>query len=213
MATYINFEGELTTESGNLIIDQLLDIRCKNEEILDANDRLKYEEDFLPLYEDTVVFRVNSEGGNLFKLIEISEEIKRLKEQGVTFIAEVGSHAYSAAFYLLMYMDKVYASEYSLFMHHQMLLAFNLTRLKDVTLEAKRYKKTQDKLDQLVLDNTNIPKELLEEYESKDLWFDYDDALKYGIIDERKYEKPQMTRSEYEAYIKILQEEIDIIED
>lgn len=213
MATYINFEGELTIESGNMIVDQLLNIRCKNEEILMANDRLKYQEDLLPLHEDLVIFRVNSEGGNLFKLIEIFELIDILKHQGVRFIAEVGSHAYSAAFYLLMKMDEVYLSKYATLMYHQMLLTLSLTRLNDLELETKRMMKIQSKLDQLVLENTKIPKELLEEYKGKDLWLDYDDAVKYNIEKRGEVSRVQMTKEELDDYLKLLTEGIEIIED
>ncbi len=213
MATYINFEGELTTESGNMIVDQLLNIRCRNEEVLMANDRLKYQEDLLPLHEDVVIFRVNSEGGNLFKLIEIFELIDILKHQGVRFIAEVGSHAYSAAFYLLMKMDEVYLSKYATLMYHQMSLALSLTRLNDLELETKRMMKIQNKLDQLVLENTKISKELLEEYKGKDLWLDYDDAVKYGIEKKGEINKIQMTKEELDSYLQLLTEGIEIVED
>lgn len=213
MATYINFEGELTTESGNMIVDQLLNIRCRNEEVLMANDRLKYQEDLLPLHEDVVIFRVNSEGGNLFKLIEIFELIDVLKHQGVRFIAEVGSHAYSAAFYLLMKMDEVYLSKYATLMYHQMSLALSLTRLNDLELETKRMMKIQNKLDQLVLENTKISKELLEEYKGKDLWLDYDDAVKYGIEKKGEINKIQMTKEELDSYLQLLTEGIEIVED
>lgn len=213
MATYINFEGELTTESGNMIVDQLLNIRCRNEEVLMANDRLKYQEDLLPLHEDVVIFRVNSEGGNLFKLIEIFELIDILKHQGVRFIAEVGSHAYSAAFYLLMKMDEVYLSKYATLMYHQMSLALSLTRLNDLELETKRMMKIQNKLDQLVLENTKISKELLEEYKGKDLWLDYDDAVEYGIEKKGEINKIQMTKEELDSYLQLLTEGIEIVED
>lgn len=213
MATYINFEGELTTESGNMIVDQLLNIRCRNEEVLMANDRLKYQEDLLPLHEDVVIFRVNSEGGNLFKLIEIFELIDILKHQGVRFIAEVGSHAYSAAFYLLMKMDEVYLSKYATLMYHQMSLALSLTRLNDLELETKRMMKIQNKLDQLVLENTKISKELLEEYKGKDLWLDYDDAVEYGIEKKGEINKIQMTKEELDNYLQLLTEGIEIVED
>ena len=41
----IYFNTELNEETGNTIIDQLLDAKVQNEEIMELNDRLRYEED------------------------------------------------------------------------------------------------------------------------------------------------------------------------
>ena len=77
----ILFDGELNEELGNTVVEQLLDIYTKNQAIIEANDRLKYKSDYLPLYCDTVEFRINSNGGDLFKFIQIWDLIDRLKEK------------------------------------------------------------------------------------------------------------------------------------
>ena len=67
----ILFDGELNETLGDAVIEQLLDIYTKNQAIIEANDRLKYKSDYLPLYCDEVEFRINSNGGDLFKFLEI----------------------------------------------------------------------------------------------------------------------------------------------
>ena len=56
----ILFDGELDETLGNAIIEQLLDIYTKNQAIMEANDRLKYKSDYLPLYCDEVEFIVTA---------------------------------------------------------------------------------------------------------------------------------------------------------
>lgn len=209
----IYFNTELNEETGNTIIDQLLDAKVQNEEIIELNDRLRYEEDYTPLYCDQITFYISSIGGDLYKLIEIFDLIDQLKEQGVLFIGKVSAIAYSASFYLLMKMDVVEVSKWSNLMYHNMLASYDYININDLQDDLNRKIKLQEKLDKLVLDNTSIPKELLEEYKQKDLYFDYDDAIKYNIIKKHEEPKPQMTLEEFNTYVESLRDAIEIIDD
>ena len=73
--------------------------------------------------------------------------------------------------------------------------------------------KLQKKLDKLVLENTNIPPELLKQHQKIDLFMDYDDCVNFGIIKEYKDPKPQMTQEEFDTYIESLKDAIEIIDD
>lgn len=209
----IYFNTELNEETGNTIIDQLLDAKVQNEEIIELNDRFRYEEDYTPLYCDQITFYISSVGGDLYKLIEIFDLIDQLKEQGVLFIGKVSAIAYSASFYLLMKMDVVEVSKWSNLMYHNMLASYDYININDLQDDLNRKIKLQEKLDKLVLDNTTIPKELLEQHKQKDLYFDYDDAIKYNIIKKHKEPKPQMTLEEFDTYVKSLKDAIEIIDD
>ena len=54
---------------------------------------------------------------------------------------------------------------------------------------------------------------MLEEHKQKDLYFDYDDAIKYNIIKKHEEPKLQMTQEEFDAYIESLKDAIEIIDD
>ena len=209
----IYFNTELNEETGNTVIDQLLDAKVQNEEIIELNDRLRYEEDYTPLYCDQITFYISSPGGDLYKLIEIFDLIDQLKEQGVLFVGKVSAIAYSASFYLLMKMDVVEVSEWSNLMYHNMLASYDYININDLKDDLTRKMKLQEKLDKIVLDNTTIPKELLEEHKQKDLYFDYDDAIKYNIIKKYEEPKPQMTLEEFDTYVESLKDAIEIIDD
>lgn len=221
----ILFDGELNEVLGNVVIEQLLDVYTKNQAIMEANDRLKYKSDYLPLYCDEVEFRINSEGGDLFKFLEIWDVIERMKdEQGVIFKGRVSSHAYSAGFYLLCACDYRTVSRFASVMCHEMSLG-NMMKLSDWSLEADRKAKTQQYLDDLVVKNTKITQEMLDSYKGRDFWMDYEDCVKYGIVKEElteeerlakaleDMEKESMTQSEWDAFINEMKELVDIIPD
>lgn len=221
----ILFDGELNEVLGNVVIEQLLDVYTKNQAIMEANDRLKYKSDYLPLYCDEVEFRINSEGGDLFKFLEIWDIIERMKdEQGVIFKGRVSSHAYSAGFYLLCACDYRTVSRFASVMCHEMSLG-NMMKLSDWSLEADRKAKTQQYLDDLVVKNTKITQEMLDSYKGRDFWMDYEDCVKYGIIKEELTEEEQlakaledmdkedMTESEWNAFMEEMKSYVNIIPD
>ena len=221
----ILFDGELNEVLGNVVIEQLLDVYTKNQAIMEANDRLKYKSDYLPLYCDEVEFRINSEGGDLFKFLEIWDIIERMKdEQGVIFKGRVSSHAYSAGFYLLCACDYRTVSRFASVMCHEMSLG-NMMKLSDWSLEADRKAKTQQYLDDLVVKNTKITQEMLDSYKGRDFWMDYEDCVKYGIIKEELSEEEQlakaledmdkedMTESEWNAFMEEMKSYVNIIPD
>lgn len=221
----ILFDGELDETLGNAIIEQLLDIYTKNQAIMEANDRLKYKSDYLPLYCDEVEFRINSNGGDLLKYLEIWDIIEKMKEeQGVIFKGRVSSHAYSAGFYLLCACDYRTVSRFASVMYHEMSM-LRQDKLSDLESETKRMNKIQNILDELVINNTKMTKELLDSYKGRDLWLDYEDCVKYGIIKEKlteeeqlakaleDMEKEEMTQSEWDAFIEEMKELITIVPD
>lgn len=221
----ILFDGELNEELGNVVVEQLLDIYAKNKAILETNDRLKYKADYLPLHCDEVEFRINTNGGDLYKFLEIYDIIERMKEeQGVIFKGRVSSHAFSAGFYLLCACDYRTVSKFASVMYHEMSM-LRQDKLSDLESETKRMNKIQNILDELVINNTKMTKELLESYRGRDLWMDYDDCVEYGIIKEEPTEeelmnqlllgdeKEDMTESQWDEFIEEMKQYVNIIPD
>lgn len=220
----INFNQELSEEFGNEIVGQLLDVYAKNEAILDANSRLRYREDWLPLYCDEMTFMINSPGGSLYSFIQIWDIIDKLKSQGVKIKAEVQSHAMSAGFFLFMLADERRMNKLGTLLYHEMLIG-NSMKLSDWNLETHRMDKIQKALDKLVTDNTNITQDMLDKYKGKDWYIDYDEALELGIIKEELTEEEQlakaledmdkedMTESEWNAFMEEMKSYVNIVPD
>ena len=220
----IQFYGELTEELGMNIVNQLLDIYEKNQTILEANDRLKYKADHLPLYCDEITFLISSPGGLLYSFMDIWDAIDKLKQQGVVFKGRVSSFAMSAGFYTYCLMDYREMSPYATLMCHEMSVLRN-EKLTNLDLEVKRMAKIQAQLDKLVTDNTKITQEMLDKSKGTDLYFDYDMALEYGIIKEEPSEEEQlekaledieketMTQAEFDEFVEEMKHYINIIPD
>ena len=221
----IQFYGELTEELGINIVNQLLDIYEKNQTILEANDRLKYKADHLPLYCEEITFLISSPGGLLYSFMDIWDAIDKLKQQGVVFKGRVSSFAMSAGFYTYCLMDYREMSPYATLMCHEMSVLRN-EKLSNLDLEVKRMAKIQAQLDKLVTDNTKITQEMLDKSKGTDLYFDYDMALEYGIVKEEPTEeelmnqlllgddgKEDMTQKEWDAFIEEMKQYVNIIPD
>lgn len=225
MERIINFTGELDAELGNYVVNELLDIYDKNKAIIETNERLKYQSDYLPLYADVVEFRINSNGGDLYKFLEIYDLMERMKqEQGIIFKARTSSHAYSAGMYLFCACDYRTMSKFGSLMYHEMSM-MRMDKLSDLESETKRMNKIQKILDDIVTRDTGLTQEILDKYKGRDFWIDYNMALEYGIIksepteEERlakaleDMEKEEMTQSEFDAFIEEMKELINIIPD
>lgn len=220
----IQFYGELTEELGINIVNQLLDIYEKNQTILEANDRLKYKADHLPLYCDEITFLISSPGGLLYSFMDIWDAIDKLKQQGVVFKGRVSSFAMSAGFYTYCLMDYREMTPYATLMCHEMATWRN-DKLTNLDLEVKRMTKIQAQLDKLVTDNTKITQEMLDKSKGTDLYFDYDMALEYGIVKEELSEEEQlakaledmdkedMTQAEFDAFVEEMKELVNIVPD
>lgn len=224
MERIINFTGELDDELGNYVVNELLDIYDKNKAIIETNERLKYQSDYLPLYADEVEFRINSNGGSLFKFLEIYDLMERMKEeQGIIFKGRVSSHAFSAGMYLFCACDYRTMSKFGSLMYHELSM-MRMDKLSDLESETKRMNKIQKILDDIVTRDTGLTQEVLDKYKGRDFWIDFDKALEYEIIKEEPSEeerlakaledfKEDMTESEWNAFMEEMKSYVNIIPD
>lgn len=225
MEKIINFTGELDAELGNYVVNELLDIYDKNKAIIETNERLKYQSDYLPLYCDEVEFRINSNGGDLYKYLEIYDLMERMKEeQGIIFKGRVSSHAFSAGMYLFCACDYRTMSKFGSLMYHELSM-MRMDKLSDLESETKRMNKIQKILDDIVTRDTGLTQEVLDKYKGRDFWIDFDKALEYEIIKEEPseeerlakaledIEKESMTQSEFDAFVEEMKELINIVPD
>lgn len=224
MERIINFTGELDDELGNYVVNELLDIYDKNKAIIETNERLKYQSDYLPLYCDEVEFRINSNGGSLYKYLEIYDLMERMKEeQGIIFKGRVSSHAFSAGMYLFCACDYRTMSKFGSLMYHELSM-MRMDKLSDLESETKRMNKIQKILDDIVTRDTGLTQEILDKYKGRDFWIDFDKALEYEIIKEEPSEeerlakaledfKEDMTESEWNAFMEEMKSYVNIIPD
>ena len=188
MEYIIDLQGELTFELATQVLRELDEVEIYNTQQLDT---------FIePQLYDVIRINLFSNGGILSGCMAIYDRLIELKEQGMKIITVAHGMIYSAAFILFLTGDIRKAGLGTSFMWHSMLLDLpqdNLSNQEDVLAHER---KMQNKLDDIVVENTKITKEELDKNKKCNVWMTYEEAKDKGIIIEPKIEGVIMTEQE-----------------
>ncbi len=171
-------------------------LRLFNEgvvELMDVNEKLaKLGEPEQPL--PTLRIVISSVGGSMYDLLAITNEIMALKDLDVVVITEANGYAMSCGFLLYMLGDiRTVTSDFCTeLLYHEVqmhgivhengnLLKKEIERANDVIL--RKYK-------DIIVKETLVTEEMLEEYREKDWIMDIEEARKLHIVNDKYlYEK------------------------
>ena len=171
-------------------------LRLFNEgvvELMDVNEKLaKLGEPEQPL--PTLRIVISSVGGSMYDLLAITNEIMALKDLDVVVITEANGYAMSCGFLLYMLGDiRTVTSDFCTeLLYHEVqmhgivhengnLLKKEIERANDVIL--RKYK-------DIIVKETLVTEEMLEEYREKDWIMDIEEARKLRIVNDKYlYEK------------------------
>jgi ATP-dependent protease ClpP protease subunit len=171
-------------------------LRLFNEgvvELMDVNEKLaKLGEPEQPL--PTLRIVISSVGGSMYDLLAITNEIMALKDLDVVVITEANGYAMSCGFLLFMLGDiRTVTSDFCTeLLYHEVqmhgivhengnLLKKEIERANDVIL--RKYK-------DIIVKETLVTEEMLEEYREKDWIMDIEEARKLRIVNDKYlYEK------------------------
>jgi ATP-dependent Clp protease protease subunit len=157
------------------------------KEIVDINENDEYLKKIFDIHGFKYVPKpikifIDSPGGEVYPCFGLLSIIESSKTPIYTYAV---GHAMSCGFLILIMGKKRFAYKLSSLVYHQIASAVwgDVKQLEEEMIEIKRL---QEKVEKIVLDKTKISKEKLEEnYDMKrDLFFDLDEAIKLGIIDE-----------------------------
>jgi len=123
---------------------------------------------------------INSPGGYLTDAFTIIDAIKMSK---TPVIGVCTGTAYSGGFFILVCCDKRVAYPHASFLFHEGATSNGGTSSQFQNFAAF-YKKQLDQLKDVVISNTKITEEEYKEIKKDDIWYDVNDALEKGIIDE-----------------------------
>ena len=158
----IMLSGEVTDESANLIVAQLL--------FLESEDPDKD----IHLY-------INSPGGSITSGMAIYDTMQYIKPDVSTIC--IGMAASMGAFLLSSgAKGKRFALPNAEIMIHQPLGGFQ-GQATDIDIHAKRILKIKDKLNQILSENTNQPLEKIKVDVERDYFMEASEAVEYGLID------------------------------
>lgn len=157
----IILSGEITDESANIVVSELLYLDSINH-----ND--------ISLY-------INSPGGSVTAGMAILDTMNFIKSDVSTIC--VGMAASMGAFLLSCgKIGKRYCLENSEVMIHQPLGGAQ-GQATEIKIAAERIIKMKDKLNRILSKNTNQPLERIERDTERDYYLSAEEALEYGIID------------------------------
>ena len=158
----IMLSGEVTDESANLIVAQLLFLESEDPD----NDILSY---------------INSPGGSVTAGMAIYDTMNYIKADVSTIC--VGMAASMGAFLLSSgAKGKRYALPNAEVMIHQPLGGFQ-GQATDIGIHANRMLKIKERLNKILSENTNQPLEKLSADVERDYFLDGEEAVEYGIVD------------------------------
>ena len=158
----IFLDGEITSQTANLIIAQLIYLEGKDPD----KDIMMY---------------INSPGGSVVAGMAIYDTMNYIKCDVCTIC--VGMAASMAAILLSSgAKDKRFALPNSEVMIHQPLGGFQ-GQASDIKIHAEHMMKTKKLINKILSQNTGMPLETIEKDTDRDNFMSADEAKKYGLID------------------------------
>lgn len=133
-----------------------------------------------------VVLYLNNPGGSAFDGFGITDQIRLLKNDGITIIAEASGIVASAAIPVFLICNKRIATKNTIFLIHPASIAklFSVETLKDIESQAIMFRLSRKKYAEIVVQNSNLLLNKILDLMDKDNWFDVHQAKKWGMVDE-----------------------------
>lgn len=158
----------------------------KDTDVIMAS-KLQYDEDTQYLKEEFVqpfpriTLEITSPGGSVDVLNAMLGIINKMRKMNIKIDTHVDGMAYSAAFILAIVGERRTASEFTNYMNHSS-SAWLRGKLEEMKNTIAFYEKCDEKFNNLIEKYTDLPKEHIEMAKLKDMYYDYDEAVEYGLV-------------------------------
>lgn len=149
------------------------------QQIQEDDEKDEKEKDYK---REPIKLYINSYGGNAYDMWGLIDVILNSKTPIYTYCT---GYAMSVAFKIFLAGHKRFCYKHSTFMYHQ--INFGLSgRLQDIEENRKEMGDQNTKIEEYVIDRTNLTKDDIKEIreKKKDFYIHSDKAVKYGIVDE-----------------------------
>lgn len=169
----IRFWEHVDDDSCEDLIDDIKNVEDKLME-LHKNYNIPFEN--LPPIE----IHINSGGGSVFSALAVVDYIKASKFK---FTSIIEGYAASAATFISCVCDKRLITEHSMILIHQ-LSAGVIGKMAEMVDEINVCHKLMDVIIRMYREHTNIDVESIKRIMSRDIFWNAEEALKLGIVDE-----------------------------
>lgn len=173
MSRVLNLSEEITTESMKDIINSIVSWN------LDDDEKDKKQKDFK---RQPIRLLINTYGGDLFSSMGVASMIKKSKTPIYTYCI---GQAMSGGFLIFIAGHKRYCYDGSTFLYHQISQNVGYKTTNKILNNTENLKKLEERYEKIILDNTKISKEKINEYNTHNLdWYiSPDEAKELGIVD------------------------------
>ena len=134
----------------------------------------------LPGYKTVINVRICSDGGDVFAGMSAMDTLKNSRVRVDTYVEGV---CCSAGTFFLMGGTKRYMGKHAFILIHQLSSGF-MGKYKDMRDEMKTCKKIMKTLKKIYKTETSIPKDVLKDMLSRDIYLNAEECLTYGVVHE-----------------------------
>ncbi|MBY6838693.1 ATP-dependent Clp protease proteolytic subunit [Clostridium botulinum] len=174
---YINIIGQIDDKLIKDVLEQLYKIEKEDNDIINNNSKLIDKKDYKEIEDLTI--NITTNGGYCYGFYAIWDIIKKLK---CKIITRAYGQCESCGIFLFLMGEERYAGEFTEFLHHKMSYSYPYSKLQE-HVNIAEYRVKQDKReDEYIISRTNITKDMLDKYKLADWWFDYEEAVKLGVV-------------------------------
>lgn len=177
----VSFKERMLWLNGEIVPDTARDIGTAKE-IVDKIITWNKQDKDIPVEERKPInLIINSEGGDMMQALTIIDIITASKTPVHTYVIGM---AYSAAFLIALCGAKRFGTKNSTYLFHEGMAGF-MGDAHKLLQGVQFYKNTLlKKTKKIVLDNSKIDNDMYEEHVKDDWFFDANEAIKLGVIDE-----------------------------
>ena len=169
----------------------------ETDEIIEAylqyKDEVAYVKDEFVGGFDRITIEISSYGGCTDSGSAMLDRIMEMQEMGIHVDTHVNGFAYSMAFILFIVGERRTGGKFSKYMNHgSSASAYGM--IDKMKTDIKFFEECDEQFDNLILKQTNMPKERLEMAKLKNDWIFYSEAIELGIVN--VYEGMEETEEE-----------------
>lgn len=191
MKTIINIHGEINEE----LVDNVV---LKLRSIFEFNEyQLETYVNPVEIY-DEIELDIDTQGGLITGFMQIRKEVNRLKNQGIAVNTYVSGVAYSCGFLLTLLGDKRRSDDLGSFLYHRGGCQLGYDKVDSNARFLEHQKIVLDKVDDFIIENTNIERDELLKYRDIDWYLTKDECIANGVLTNpnKESELPTLTISQ-----------------
>lgn len=170
---------------GEINLEMLHNFLEETDRIMEA--KIQYDEEMQLIKEQyqsqfpRIILEISSPGGSVDVLNTMLARIDRMRKLGIHVDTDVEGMAYSAAFILAIMGERRVANVWSTWMNHGS-SCWVSDKIEGIKNTIDFYDKCDQRMNNLIEKQTELPKEHIEMAKLKDMYYDFDDAVEYGFI-------------------------------